>query len=271
MGITNFSCEHSRKPSLRTSPERRSPSCFTHLFWRALSLPTTLLTLIFEWITHGWFSLLTRGSPSWLWSAPQPSFTAGVLILALPFAIVHCRWLKNRLLNTGALFALLTVACLSLSWFIDTGIATIPYHSKELTLVKGPHTALIDPGVLSQKGAPHWVATTLVPTLRKKGISHITTLVCLTPSITTFQAIACLIDALPVLHLSIPAFETQRSSRIWSSWEKVLARVQHISSFKHNLLIDLGTTQLTLSPEKLITKNRLTYMTYRHQLNSTAV
>ena len=239
-------------------------------FGELLSFPTTLLTLIFEWITYGWFSLLTMGSPSWLCSARQPSFTAGALILVISFALVHCRWLKHRLLSTGALFALLTIVCLSLSWFVDTGIVTIPYHSKELTLINGPHTALIDPGVLSQKGAPHWVATTLVPTLRKKGISRITTLVCLTPSITTFQAIACLIDALPISHLYIPAFETHTS--IWSSWETLLARATHthISSFKHNLLINLGATQLTLYPEALITKNKLTYMTYTYQLSSAA-
>lgn len=232
-------------------------------FGELLSLPTGLLATILESITHGWFSILNQGSPSWLYSAPQPSSATLLLIIIATFTIIHCRALKNRLLNSGALLTLLIIVGLSFTYLEERGVSRIACFTKELILTR---SALIDSGALGQRGAPQFIATTLIPILRRQGVSQLETLVCLKPSATTFQSIASLIDSFPVTRLYLPAFETQLNSNIWPSWEAVVsaARKAHtrIISFTHELTIRMGAMELVLNPDMFVTKNSLAYMTY---------
>lgn len=244
-------------------------------FGELVSLPTSFLTTILEWITHAWFNILNQGSPSWLYSAPQPSPAALLLILTATLLIIHCRALKNRLFNSGALLTLLIIIGLSLTSFREKGVSKITCFTKELILIRSEPSALIDTGAFGQRGAPQLVATTLIPTLRRQGLSQLEALICLKPSATTFQSIASLITTFPIISLYLPAFETQLNSYIWPSWEAVVsaARQTHtcIISFTHELTICAGAMELALNPDKLVRKNSLTYMAYTYRLRNIAV
>ena len=162
-------------------------------FGELFSLPTTLLTLIFEWITHGWFSLLTRGSPSWLWSCssalfysrgayPCPTICNCTLQVAKKqtpqYWSTFCS--PYRRLPQPQLVHRYRDCHYSLSF------------KRAYTRKRSAYCSHRSWGPFP-KGAPHWVATTLIPTLRKKGISH-TSYPCLSHSINNYISVYCLLN-----------------------------------------------------------------------------
>ncbi|MBA3751325.1 hypothetical protein H0X06_00795 [Candidatus Dependentiae bacterium] len=146
-------------------------------------------------------------------------------------------------------------------------VETIPCFEKELTLIYSSHAAaLINPGCLGRRlSASSFVEYTLIPTLRKKGITALDALISLQPSTMNFIALECLLEKIRVKKLYVSHWSGSPPNKGWSAWEK-LRRVAHKYGTTVIIVcqteeIVLGSKAVLLTPRhKLMKKNRFAFV-----------
>ncbi len=230
-----------------------------------IAFPSTLFTIPLEYLTSAWISLLMMGNRSWLVALPQPPLWAyGLFPLSLGL-ILHYRPFSSSFISSVCLVGLMggTALLLRSTRPAQELVETIPCFEKELTLMYSSQGAvLINPGCLGRRlSAPTFVMHTLIPTLRKRGITKLDMVVCAQPSALNFLASSTLVEAFPVKSLFIPQWTGTLSNSGWSAWEKLIRTAHHYNTALITVhpeqIIPLGTGECFLeATRKLIRKNK---------------
>ena len=232
-----------------------------------LSIPTTLLIWLLEYISNLWYTILLWSDRSWLLFYAQPSFIVASLVCAATLLVLHHK--KLTPLQASSLFTCLLLIFLLYLTFTRLNPGTYPLDcfDKQLTLIATKHTTvLIDPGILGRRSsAPDYIRYTLIPQLSKKGISHIDSIITCKPSLTTFRALATLCHYYPVNAVYIPAWHGQLTHTGWHAWEQLKStaekyNTQIITLDTSTALVPLSTTEhLCITSQALNKRNKLIY------------
>ncbi len=227
-----------------------------------IALPSTLFTVPLEYLTSAWISLLMMGNRSWLLALPQPPLWAyGLFPLSLGL-VIHYRPFSSAVTSSICLVGLMggTALLLRSTRPAHELVETIPCFEKELTLMYSSQSAiLINPGCLGRRlSAPTFVMHTLIPTLRKRGITKLDMVVCAQASALNFLASSTLVELFPVKSLFIPQWTGKLSNSGWSAWEKLLRTTQHYNTALITLcpqhIVSLGTRRCCLEVTRKLTR-----------------
>jgi hypothetical protein len=200
-------------------------------FTQLLYIPNGILITVLEYITNWWDFLLRINVKHWLMGFPLPPL---IMLAMLPLGsllIAHHPRINHPVRGTIAL-SLLFIIFFGIIQALptNTGIHTIAYHEKPLTLITTRHhTILCDPGYLgSRLSSASWTQYTLIPEIIKKtGTLTIDHCVCLQPSMCTFQALATLVEQMHVGKLYIPYWEGTISRTAWRSYKMLREACAH--------------------------------------------
>ncbi len=228
-------------------------------FCELLHIPSTPCIMLLEWISHSWITLMTFSTRSWLSTFPQPPMIIALLIPVGACIVLHHKKLISPVKKSIAFMMLIIITSMILRACSSTEkVGTIPCFGKELILIQSPEQRiLIDPGCIGRRiSAPSFVRFTLIPTLMKKGILHLDSIVIAQPSTMAFKATAVLIDTIEVTELFIPAWQGRLKKSGWAAWEQLLATCKKWGTALHKIdtttMLDAGTIKIV--PDTQLTK-----------------
>lgn len=191
-----------------------------------IGFPSLVFTIPLEYLTSTWTSLLMRGNRSWLFSLAQSPTWVYLLFIGSIGLLMHCRLLRSSFISSVCLIGLMGSTILLVKSTISRTPVTEPLacFEKELLLIySSKGVILINPGCLGRRlSAPSFVSHTLIPELRKRGISTIDAYICSSPSTLNFLASATLLEIIPVKNVYLPKWTGKLSNKGWSSWEKLI-------------------------------------------------
>ncbi len=208
-------------------------------FLELLFIPAAPFISMLEWLSLLWERVLSLGNRSWLLSFAQPPLIITLLILLGALAILHYKKFLSPVKSSLALCLYTIIMAYMLKATIPAQQEfRVPCFDNELTIIaNNGHTTLIDPGCLGRRiSAPTFVKYTLIPTLIKRGITHIDKLIIGKPGATVFKATACFVEDFVVKEIYLPKFKGKLKNSGWSSWEKLLIACMAQCTFLH--LID---------------------------------
>lgn len=205
--------------------------CSIAFFSELIGLPHGIFDWLIEIMSDIWYWLLKLAPNQVLFGlyAP-PVWIITAIAISTTLAITHPA-IKVNNYRRLALLSTIFASTILLLWIMTPRsiIKTVPCGTGQVTIMRSHgQTILIDPGAMASTGnGTSWAAYTLMPALiSTTGSLKIDHLITLKPSITSFDAIARLVDDAQIGHLYVPAMKGELEGSLKKSFGRLYARIK---------------------------------------------